>query len=68
MNMKTIITWIKWRLKALKRAKENNALRKRIKELKGSRDNFRSKYYDLKKKYEELETTKKEIEYELKKN
>ncbi|MCD4747447.1 MAG: hypothetical protein K8R58_14215 [Bacteroidales bacterium] len=68
MDIKNIFTWIKWRLKAIKRAKENNTLRKRIKELKGSRDNFRSKYYDLKNKYEELETTNKEIENELKKN
>ena len=57
----------KWKLKAMERAKENNALRKRIKELIESRDNFRTKYYDLKNLYKELEKTKREIEKEEKK-
>ena len=57
----------KWKLKAMGRAKENNALRKRIKELIESRDNFRAKYYDLKNLSMELEKTQREIDKEEKK-
>ena len=38
---------VKWKLKAMERVKENNALRKRINEVIESRDNFRKKYYKL---------------------
>ena len=53
---------IEWKLKAMERVKENNALRKRINEVISSRDNFRAKYYDLKNKNAEQELMKKEIE------
>lgn len=58
----------KWKLKAMERAKENNALRKRINEVLDSRDNFRKKYYDLKNLHIELEMRKRKIDKEEKKS
>ena len=58
----------KWKEKAKRYSKEKNALKKRIKELKLSRDIHKKKYNDLKEKYDDLEAEKKNIEPELKKN
>ncbi len=58
---------VKWKIKAKERAKENNSLRKRLKEVIDSRDNFRVKYYDLKNENNELERTKKVGTKEFKK-
>ena len=44
-----------WKTKAKKRAKENNALRKRIKELEKSRNNWHDKYTTLTSQYNDLE-------------
>ena len=58
----------KWKTKAMERGQENNALRKRFKEMTESRDNFRVKYYDLNNLYKELEKTNRKLEKEEKKS
>ncbi len=68
MNLSKIFKKNKWKAKAKKYSKEKNALEKRIKELKISRNKHKNKYNILKEKYNDLEEEKKEIETELKKN
>jgi len=68
MDLKEIFSKNKWKQKAKERSKEKKALKKRNKELTKSRDNFRSKYYKLAEKYQDLENKKYAIETELKKN
>ena len=51
----------KWKTKAMQRGKDNKALRKRIKELTTSRNNFRMKYYDLKNDFKELEKARGKV-------
>ncbi len=67
MDLKKIFSPNKWKLKAKEYYKEKKALKKRNKELIKSRDNFRNKYYELAKKYQNLENDKDAIEAELKK-
>ena len=57
-----------WKLKAIKRAKEINSLKKRIKELVISRDKTKIKNDNLRIKNKELEERITELKYELKKN
>lgn len=57
-----------WKLKAIKRAKEINSLKKRIKELVISRDKTKNKNDNLRIKNKELEERITELKYELKKN
>lgn len=57
-----------WKLKAIKRAKEINSLKKRIKELVISRDKTKIKNDNLKIKNKELEESITKLKYELKKN
>ncbi|MCK4554936.1 hypothetical protein KAU19_08365 [Candidatus Parcubacteria bacterium] len=57
-----------WKLKAIKRAKEINSLKKRIKELVISRDKTKIKNDNLKIKNKELEERITKLKYELKKN
>ena len=58
---------VKWKLKAMECVKENNALRKRIKEVIEGRDHFRKKYYDFNILYKEMEKRILEIDKEKKK-
>ena len=67
MNLIKLFSKNTWRTAAKKHSRLKRLLKKRNKELTKSRDNFRNKYYKLKKQYEELEKNKKEIEKELKK-
>ena len=67
MNFKNIISSNKWKAKAKQRSKEKKALKKRIKELSISRDNFRSKYYALKEEQKKTEIERLHLEKELKK-
>ena len=57
-----------WKSKAIKRAKETNSLKKRIKELVISRDKTKIKNDNLRIKNKELEKRIMEFKYELKKN
>ena len=57
-----------WKLKAIKRAKEINSLKKRIKELVISRDKTKNKNDNLRIKNKELEERIRGLKYELKKN
>lgn len=57
-----------WKPKAIKRAKETNSLKRRIKELVISRDKTKIKNDNLRIKNKELEERIAELKYELKKN
>ena len=57
-----------WKSKAIKRAKETNSLKKRIKELIISRDKTKIKNNKLRIKNKELAEKIMELKYELKKN
>ena len=57
-----------WKIKAIKRAKEINSLKKRIKELVISRDKTKNKNENLRIKNKDLEKKIMELKYELKKN
>ncbi len=58
----------RWKEKAKQRAKENNALRKRLKEVKESRDNFRAKYYSLTKAHQVIKDKYSDLTKSLKKS
>lgn len=68
MNLRDFFSNCKWKLKAIKRAKEIKGLNKRNKELITSRDKIKVKNKILSDKNSELEGRIKELEYELKKN
>ena len=57
-----------WKLKAIKRSKEINSLKKRNKELIKSRDKTKVKNTSLRAKNKELEHAIKELGHELKKS
>lgn len=67
---KTNYNTIFWKSKAVRRNAENKELKKRIKEISASRDNWKGKYKikkDLAEKYsKEIEGIKKKIEKILK--
>lgn len=56
---------LNWRQKALARRVENKELRKRIKELKASRDNWKNKYLTHKEKSDFLEFEIQKIKKKL---
>jgi len=67
MKLRDFFSNCKWKLKAVKRAKEIKSLNKRIKELFVSRDKIKIKNEQLREKNKELENKLKGLEYELKK-
>ncbi len=67
MKLLEIFSQNKWKLKAIKRAREINSLKKRNKELLKSRDKTKDKNTSLKTKNKELEDIVKELKHELKK-
>jgi len=67
MKLLEIFSQNKWKLKAIKRAREINSLKKRNKELLKSRDKTKDKNTSLKTKNKELEDMVKELKHELKK-
>jgi len=68
MKLRDLFSNCKWKLKAIKRAREIKGLNKRIKELFISRDKIKIKNEKLSAKNSELEARIKALEYELKKN
>ena len=68
MNIRDFLSTCKWKLKAIKRAKENKALNKRIKELITSRDKIKIKNKKLSVEKREMENRIKELDDKLKKN
>ena len=54
-----------WRQRAISRRDENKALKKRIKELTTSRDQWKSKYYKIKEEKEFFENELKKIKKQL---
>ena len=68
MKFKELFSVNNWKSKAKKRGKENNALRKRVKELTVSRDKSRQKNSELLSRIQHLERSNEELQDELKKN
>ncbi len=68
MNLKNFFLPNKWKAKAKQSTKEKKALKKRVKELSISRDNFRNKYYTLKEEQKKTEKERLFLEKELKKS
>lgn len=68
MKLKDFLKRSVWKLKAIKRAKKINSLKKRIKELVISRYKTKIKNDKLRIKNKELEKKITDLEYELKKN
>jgi len=68
MKLLEIFSLGNWKLKAIKRSKEINSLKKRNKELIKSRDKTKVKNTSLRAKNKELEHAIKELGHELKKS
>ena len=67
MKLLEIFSQNNWKLKAIKRSREINSLKKRNKELLKSRDKTKVKNTSLRTKNKELEDMVKELNHELKK-
>lgn len=67
-NIKNVSSFIDWEYRAKNRRIENKALKKRIKELSTSRDNWKEKAQEFQEKYEGTEKILKSLEKTFKKN